>query len=149
MSFANSGAPLNSYRPDTRLTNAIAALSAQVAALKARADILPANAGVSLGSLGGCGIITMRDGRPSFEVDSGEIEITYSIGARTETLSRVSATATGVFISVYNGATLLGGGLAAGVLILNFAVVAPRDLKIVATLAGPGSRVGDVVLSWV
>ena len=92
----------------------------------------------------------MRNDRPSFEVESGEIELTYSVGSRPETLTRVTANASGgVFISVYDGSTLLGGGLAAGVLILNFAVVAPRDLKIVATLAGPGSRVGDVVLSWV
>ena len=91
----------------------------------------------------------MRDGRPSFEVDSGEIELTYSIGARTETLTRVVATASGVFISVYDGSTLLGGGLASGAIILNFAAVAPRDLRIVAALAGPGSRVGDVSLTWV
>ena len=91
----------------------------------------------------------MRNNRPSFEVDSGEIELTYPIGARSETLTRVTANATGVFISVYNGATLLGGGLAAGVLILNFTVVAPQNLRIVAALAGPGSRVGDIVLSWV
>ena len=91
----------------------------------------------------------MRDGRPSFEVDSGEIELTYSIGARTETLTRVVTTASGVFISVYDGMTLLGGGVASGVLQLNFAVLAPRDLRITAALAGPGSRVGDVVLSWV
>ena len=149
MSFANSGAPLNSYRPDTRLTNAIAALSAQVAALRARADILPATSGVSMGSLGACAMITMRNNRPSFEVDSGEIELTYPIGARSETLTRVTANATGVFISVYNGSTLLGGGLAAGVLILNFAAVAPQSLKIVAALAGPGSHMGDIVLSWV
>ena len=90
----------------------------------------------------------MRDGRPSFEVDSGEIELTYSIGARTETLTRVTANASGAFISVYNGATLLGGGLAAGVLQLNFAVVAPQNLRIVAALGGPGVRVGDIVLTW-
>ena len=63
-----------------------------------------------MGSLGAVGMITMRDGRPSFEVDSGQIEVTYPIGARTETLTRVTANASGVFISVYNGATLLGGG---------------------------------------
>ena len=92
----------------------------------------------------------MRNDRPSFEVDVGQIEITYSIGQRAEMLTRVTANASGgVFISVYDGMTLMGGGLAAGVLILNFAVVAPRDLRIVAALAGPGSRVGDVVLSWV
>jgi hypothetical protein len=94
-------------------------------------------------------MITMRDGRPSFEVDAGQIEITYSIGQRPETLTRVTATASGVFISVYNGATLLGGGLASGALILNFAVVAPQSLKIVAALAGPGSHMGDISLSWV
>ena len=100
MLFANSGAPQNSYRPDTRLTNAIAALSAQVAALRARADILPATSGVSMGSLGACAMITMRNNRPSFEVDSGETELTYNIGARPETLTRVSATATAVFTMV-------------------------------------------------
>ena len=148
MSFASSSLQ-NSYRPDTRLTNAIAALSAQVAAL--RADILPATSGVSMGSLGACAMITMRDGRPSFEVDSGEIELTCSIGARTETLSRVTANADGgAFISVYNGATLLGGGLTNGVpLILNFATVSPQSLRIVVALAGPGSRMGDIVLTWV
>ena len=149
MSFANSGAPQNSYRPDTRITNAIAALTTQVAALKARADTLPATSGVSLGSLGACGLLGMRDGRPSFEVDSGQIELTYSIGARTEMLMRVTTNASGAFISVYNGATLLGGRLASGVLQLNFAVVAPQNLRIVAALAGPGSRMGDILLSWV
>ena len=146
--FANSQVG-NTYRPDTRLINAIAVLTQQVAALKARADTITATSGVSLGSLGACGMITMRDGRPSFEVDSGQIEITYPIGARPETLTRVSANADGgVFLSVYNGATLLGGGLAAGVLILNFAVVAPQNLRIVAALAGPGARMGDLVLTW-
>ena len=149
MSFANTLVG-NNYRPDRKLLEALTSLTAQLAALKARADILPATSGVSMGSLGACGLVTMRDGRPSFEVSEGQIEITYSVGARTETLTRVTANASGgVFISVYDGSTLLGGGLAAGVLILNFAVVAPRDLKIVATLAGPGSRVGDVVLSRV
>ena len=149
MSFANSGAPQNSYRPDTRLLNAISSLTAQLAALKARADTIPANAGVSTGSLGACGMITMSDGRPSFEVDVGQIEITYSIGQRPETLTRVTANASGVFMSVYNGATLLGGGLAAGVLILNFAVPAPQNLKSIAALGGPGSRMGDITLTWV
>ena len=149
MSFSNSSVT-NTYRPDRRILDSIAALTAQLAALKARADTLPATSGVSMGSLGACGLVTMRDGRPSFEVSEGQIEITYSVGARTETPTRVTANASGgVFISVYDGMTLLGGGLAAGVLILNFAVVAPRDLRIVAALAGPGSRVGDVVLSWV
>ena len=142
--FANSQVG-NTYRPDTR----IAVLTAQVAALRARADTLTATSGISMGSLGACGMTTMRDGRPSFEVDSGQIEISYPIGARTETLTRVTANASGVFISVYNGATLLGGGLAAGVLILNFGVAAPTNLRIVAALAGPGSRVGDIVLTWV
>ena len=142
--FANSQVG-NTYRPDTR----IAVLTAQVAALRARADTITATSGVSMGSLGACGMITMRDGRPSFEVDAGQIEITYSIGARPETLTRVTANASGVFISVYNGETLLGAGMTAGVLILNFAVVAPTNLRIVAALAGPGSRVGDIVLSWV
>ena len=45
--------------------------------------------------------------------------------------------------------TLLGGGLVNGTIQLNFAVVAPQNLRIVAALAGPGSRVGDIVLSWV
>ena len=148
MSFSNSSVT-NTYRPDRRILDSIAALTAQLAALKARADTLPATSGVSMGSLGACGLVTMRDGRPSFEVSEGQIELTYSIGARTETLTRVTANASGVFISVYDGMTLLGGGLASGVLQLNFAVLAPRDLKIVAALAGPGSRVGDVVLSWV
>ena len=149
MSFANTLVG-NNYRPDRKLLEAISSLTAQLAALKARADTLPATSGVSMGSLGACGLVTMRDGRPSFEVDSGEIELTYSVGARTETLSRVTANASGgVFISVYDGSTLLGGGLAAGVLILNFAVVAPQSLKIVAALAGPGSHMGDLILSWV
>ena len=148
MSFANTAVG-NNYRPDRKLLEAIAALTTQVAALKARADTLPATSGVSMGSLGACAMITMRNNRPSFEVDSGEIELTYPIGARSETLTRVTANATGVFISVYNGSTLLGGGLAAGVLILNFAAVAPQSLKIVAALAGPGSHMGDIVLSWV
>ena len=146
--FANSSVT-NTYRPDRKLLDAIASLTAQVAALKARADTIPVSAGTSMGSLGACGMITMRDGRPSFEVDTGQIEISYPIGARTETLTRVTANASGVFISVYNGATLLGGGLAAGVLILNFGVAAPTNLRIVAALAGPGSRVGDIVLTWV
>ena len=119
--FANSQVG-NTYRPDTRLINAIAVLTTQVAALRARADTITATSGVSLGSVGACGLITMRDGRPSFEVSEGQIEITYSVGARPETLTRVTADASGVFISVYNGETLLGGGLAAGVLILNFGV---------------------------
>ena len=148
MSFANTLVG-NNYRPDRKLLEALTSLTAQLAALKARADILPATSGVSMGSLGACGLVTMRDGRPSFEVDTGAVELTYSIGARTETLTRVTATATGVFVSVYDGSTLLGGGLASGALILNFAVVAPRDLRIVVALAGPGSRVGDVSLSWV
>ena len=149
MSFANTAVG-NNYRPDRKLLEAITSLTAQVTALKARADTLPATSGVSLGSLGACGMITMRDGRPSFEVDTGAVELTYSVGSRPETLTRVTANADGgVFISVYNGATLLGGGLAAGALILNFAVVAPQNLRIVAALAGPGSRVGDIVLSWV
>ena len=146
--FANSSVT-NTYRPDRKLLDAIAALTAQVAALKARADTLPVSAGTSMGSLGACGMIAMRDGRPSFEVDSGEIELTYPIGTRPETLTRVTATASGVFISVYNGATLLGGGLANGTIQLNFAVVAPQSLKIVAALGGPGSRMGDIVLTWV
>ena len=149
MSFANTLVG-NNYRPDRKLLEAISSLTAQLAALKARADTLPATSGVSMGSLGACGILTMRDGRPSFEVDAGKIEITYIIGQRPETLTRVTANASGgVFISVYDGMTLLGGGLASGALILNFAVVAPRDLRIVAALAGPDSRVGDIVLSWV
>ena len=146
--FANSSVT-NTYRPDRKLLDAIAALTAQVAALKARADTLPVSAGTSMGSLGACGMIAMRDGRPSFEVDAGQIELTYPIGARPETLTRVTATASGVFISVYNGATLLGGGLASGALILNFAVVAPQNLRIVAVLGGTGSRMGDIVLTWV
>ena len=148
MSFANTLVG-NNYRPDRKLLEALTSLTAQLAALKARADTLPATSGVSMGSLGACGLVTMRDGRPSFEVDTGAVELTYSIGQRPETLTRVTANASGVFISVYDGMTLLGGGLASGVLQLNFAVLAPRDLKIVAALAGPGSRVGDVVLSWV
>ena len=148
MSFANTAVG-NNYRPDRKLLEAITALTAQVTALKTRADTLAATSGVSLGSIGACGMITMRDGRPSFEVDAGEISITYSIGQRPETLMRVTANASGAFISVYDGSTLLGGGLASGALILNFAVVAPRDLRIVVALAGPGSRVGDVSLSWV
>ena len=91
----------------------------------------------------------MRDGRPSFEVSEGQIEITYPIGARSETLSRVTANASGVFISVYNGASLVGGGLVNGTIQLNFAVVAPQNLRIVAALGGPGSRMGDLVLTWV
>ena len=146
--FANSSVT-NTYRPDRKLLDAIAVLTQQVAALKARADTITATSGVSLGSLGACGMITMRDGRPSFEVDSGQIEITYPIGARPETLTRVTANASGVFISVYNGESLLGGGLVNGMIQLNFAVVAPQNLRIVAALAGPGSRVGDIVLSWV
>ena len=126
--FANSSVT-NTYRPDRKLLDAIAALTAQVAALKARADTLPVSAGTSMGSLGACGMITMRDGRPSFEVDAGQIEITYPIGARPETLTRVTANAIGVFISVYNGATLLGGGLANGTIQLNFAVVALRTCE--------------------
>ena len=139
----------NTYRPDRRILDAIAALTAQVAALKARADIIPATSGVSLGSVGACGMITMREGRPSFEVDSGEIEVTYSIGVRTETLSRVTNASGGVFISVYDGNTLLGGGLANGSLILNFVTVSPQNLRIIAALAGPGARMGDLILSWV
>ena len=148
--FANSSVT-NTYRPDRKLLDDIAALTAQVAALKARADTLPVSAGTSMGSLGAVGMITMRDGRPSFEVDAGQIEITYPIGARPETLTRVTANASGgVFISVYDGAALLGGGLGNGVFLqLNFAVVAPQSLKIVAALAGPGSRMGDLILSWV
>ena len=147
--FANSAVG-NNYRPDRKLLEAISSLTAQLAALKARADTLPATSGVSMGSLGAVGMITMRNDRPSFEVDTGAVELTYSIGARTETLSRVTANADGgAFISVYNGATLLGGGLAAGVLILNFAVVAPQNLRIVVALAGPGSCMGDIVLTWV
>ena len=93
-------------------------------------------------------MIRMRNGRPSFEVDAGQIEVTYSVGARPETLSRVTANADGgVFLSVYNGTTLLGGGLVNRMIQLNFAVVAPQNLKIVAALAGPGSRMGDLVLS--
>ena len=139
----------NTYRPDRKLLDAIAALTAQVAALKARADTIPVSAGTSMGSLGACGMIAMRDGRPSFEVDAGQIEITYSIGQRPETLTRVSANASGAFISVYDNNTLLGGGLASGALILNFSVVAPQNLRSVAALAGPGSRMGDIVLTWV
>ena len=147
--FANSSVT-NTYRPDRKLLDAIAVLTQQVAALKARADTIPATSGVSSGSLGACGMITMRDGRPRFEVSEGQIEITYPIGARSETLTRVSANADGgVFLSVYNGETLLGGGLVNGMIQLNFAVVAPQNLRIVAALAGPGSRVGDIVLSWV
>ena len=56
--FANSQVG-NTYRPDTRLINAIAVLTTQVAALKARADTLPATSGVSMGLLGACGMITM------------------------------------------------------------------------------------------
>ena len=74
----------------------------------------------------------------------------YPIGARPETLTRVTANASGgVFISVYDGNILLGGGLANGVLQLNFATVSPQNLRIVAALAGPGSRMGDLILSWV
>ena len=146
--FANSSVT-NTYRPDRKLLDAIAALTAQVAALKARADMLSVTAGISLGSLGACGMITMRNDRPSFEVDAGQIEITFPIGARPETLTRVTANASGVFISVYDGNTLLGGGLASGVLQLNFMVVSPQNLRIVAALAGPGSRMGDIVLTWV
>ena len=148
MSFANTLVG-NNYRPDRKLLEALTSLTAQLAALKARADTLPATSGVSMGSLGACGLVTMRDGRPSFEVDTGAVELTYSIGQRPETLTRVTANASGVFISVYDGMTLLGGGLASGVLQLNFAVLAPRDLRITAALAGPGSRVGDIVLTWV
>ena len=139
----------NTYRPDRRVLDAIAALTAQVAALRARADTLSVSGGTSMGSLGACGMIAMRDGRPSFEVDAGQIELTYPIGARPETLTRVTANASGVFISVYDGNTLLGGGLANGVLQLNFAVVAPQNLRIATALGGPGSRMGDLVLSWV
>ena len=146
--FANSSVT-NTYRPDRKLLDAIAALTAQVAALKARADTIPVSAGTSMGSLGAGGLVTMRDGRPSFEVDAGQIEITYSIGQRPETLTRVTANASGVFISVYDNNTLLGGGLASGALILNFAVVAPQNLRIVAALAGPDSHMGDIVLTWV
>ena len=146
--FANSSVG-NNYRPDRKLLEAITALTAQVAALKTRADTLPATSGISMGSLGAVGMITMRDGRPSFEVSEGQIEITYIVGQRPETLTKVVANASGAFISVYDGSILLGGGMGSGTLILNFAVVAPRDLRIVAALAGPGSRVGDVVLSWV
>ena len=146
--FANSQVT-NTYRPDRKLLDAIAALTAQVAALKARADTLPVSAGTSMGSLGACGMIAMRDGRPSFEVDAGQIEITYPIGARPETLTRVSANASGVFISVYDGNTLLGGGLTNGTIQLNFAVIAPQNLRIVAALGGPGSRMGDISLTWV
>ena len=146
--FANSQVG-NTYRPDTRLINAIAVLTTQVAALRARADTIPATSGISSGSLGAVGIITMRDGRPSFEVDSGKIEVTYPIGARPETLTRVAVNASGVFISVYNGATLLGGGLVNGMIQLNFAVAAPQNLRIVAALGGPGARMGDLILSWV
>ena len=148
MSFANSSVT-NTYRPDRRILDALTSLTAQLAALKARADTLPATSGVSMGSLGACGMITMRDGRPSFEVDAGQIEITYPIGARPETLTRVSVNASGAFISVYDNNTLLGGGLTSGTLILNFAVVAPQNLRIVAVLGGPGSRMGDIVLTWV
>ena len=65
--FANSSVG-NNYRPDRKLLEAITALTAQVAALKARADIIPATGGVSMGSLGAVGMIGMRDGRPSFEL---------------------------------------------------------------------------------
>ena len=85
--FANSSVG-NNYRPDRKLLEAITALTAQVAALKTRADTLPATSGISMGSLGAVGMITMRNDRPSFEVDSGQIELTYSIGARSETLTR-------------------------------------------------------------
>ena len=59
--FANSSVG-NTYRPDRRVLNAIAALTAQAAALKARADIIPATSGISMGSLGAVGLIAMRDG---------------------------------------------------------------------------------------
>ena len=75
-------------RPDRKLLDAIAALTTKVAELRARADIVPATSGVSMGSLGACGMITMRDGRPSFEVDSGEIEVTYSRGADRNAFTR-------------------------------------------------------------
>ena len=84
--FANSQVT-NTYRPDRKLLDAIAALTAQLAILRARGDTIPVSAGTSMGSLGACGLLGMRDGRPSFEVDSGQIELTYSIGARSETLS--------------------------------------------------------------
>ena len=42
MSFANSGAPLNSYRPDTRLINAIAALTQRVEVLEAEKTAIQA-----------------------------------------------------------------------------------------------------------
>ena len=80
--FANSQVG-NTYRPDTRLINVIAVLTTQVASLRARADTITATSGVSMGSLGAVGLETMRDSRPSFEVDSGEIEVTYPIGARS------------------------------------------------------------------
>ena len=109
MSYANTLVG-NNYRPDRKLLEALTSLTAQLAALKARADTLPATSGVSMGSLGACGLLGMCDGRPSFEVDTRAVEITYSVGARTETLSRVTANASGgVFISVYDGMTLLGG----------------------------------------
>ena len=140
--FANSSVG-NTYRPDRRILDSVTALAAQITALKARTDTIPATSGVSMGSLGAVGMITMRDGRPSFEVDSGQIEITYSLGVPPETLTRVTATASaGVFLSVYDGNTLLGGGLASGVLQLNFAAAAPQNLKIVAALGGPGSPHG-------
>ena len=115
MSFANTAVGNNS-RPDRKLLEAITALTAQVTALKTRADTLASTSGVSLGSVGACGMITMRDGRPSFEVDAGEISITYSVGSRTETLTRVTVNASGAFNIVYNGTTLLGGGLVSGLL---------------------------------
>ena len=144
MSFANTAVG-NGFRPDRRILDSIAALTAQIAALKARADTLPVHRHFD-GEPGRGRALRDARRRPSFEVDSGQIEITYHIGARPETLTRVIANASeGVFLSVYNGTTLLGGGLANGVLQLNFALVAPR---IVATLGGTGSHMGDIVLTW-
>ena len=95
--------------------------------------------------------VTQRS-QPSFaDMSSAQRSASMdNVVRQVETLTRVTANADGgAFIFVYNGATLLGGGLAAGVLILNFAVVAPQNLRIVVALAGPGSRVGDLILSWV
>ena len=153
--FRLEGAALrNSYAAGRDVSGAVTSLEARVTtlmALKAKADVIAGTSGISMGSLGAVGIITMRDGKPSFEVEEGAIEITYPVGSRTETLTRVAATAEGAFLSVYDGVNLLGGGLATGTLQLNFApaVVAPRSLRIVATLAGPGSRIGYISLSWV
>jgi hypothetical protein len=89
----------------------------------------------------------MREGRPSFEVDAVQIELTYPIGSWSETLTRVVVTASGAF--VYNGSTLLGGGLDTGVLRTQLCDCVPSESTNSRALAGPGSRAGDIVLSWV